>query len=256
MGYRKETSGLVLVVDDNRDLAETLIDFLEAVGFEVDYAANGSEGHRLALENSYDAIVLDGSLPRLDGLDVCRRLRAESRKSTPIIFVTARDTVDDKVAGLAAGADDFMTKPFAPKELEARLRALIRRDRREVSAEILVVGDLSFDPATLETRRAGKRLDLTPTGMQILQILMRESPRVVSRKELEQEIWGGNPTESDTLRSHLYNLRKSIDRGFEVPLLHTLPTTGYRLSAPEPTTARAPANPPRQDAAWEQRAVA
>jgi len=226
----RNQTGIVLIVEDNRMLAETVGGFLESRGFEVDFAADGQEGFRLSQKNHYDAIILDGNLPRLDGLEVCRRLRSEARNSTPIIMLTARDTLDDKLAGLDSGADDYLTKPFAPQELEARLKAVMRRNRKEQGHEVLTVGDLLFDPASHRVSRAGQELVVSPIGNKLLQILMRESPRVVSRREIEGEIWGSDLPDSDTLRSHLYNLRKVIDKGFDVPLLHTVQSAGYRMA--------------------------
>ncbi|MDO4709212.1 MAG: response regulator transcription factor [Pseudomonadota bacterium] len=227
---QESAGGLVLVIEDNRNLSEMIGEYLESKGFEVDYAADGLDGYRLAAENSYDAIVLDLMLPRLDGLEVCRRLREDARKSTPILMLTARDTLDDKLTGLSVGADDYLTKPFSVLELEARLRVLIRRERRQVGSEILKVADLVLDPASLRVTRAGEELLLSPIGLKLLTILMRESPRVVSRQEIEREIWGNSLPDSDTLRSHLYNLRKVMDKPFGKPLLHTVQSAGYRIA--------------------------
>ncbi len=223
-------SAVVLIIEDNRSLAETVGCYLESRGMEVDYAADGAEGYRLAVENRYDAIILDGNLPRMDGMDVVRGLRRDARIATPIIMATARDTLDDKLAGLEDGVDDYLTKPFATQELEARLHAVIRRNRKEVGREVLKVGDLSFDPVCHRIRRGDRELELSPVTTKLLNILMRESPRVVSRREIEREIWGDDLPDSDTLRSHLYNLRKVIDRGFDTPLLHTVQSAGYRLA--------------------------
>jgi DNA-binding response OmpR family regulator len=137
--------------------------------------------------------------------------------------------VTDKVLGLEAGADDYLIKPFAIQELEARIRALIRRERRQVSNEVYKVADLVLDTGSLRATRGGRDLILSPIALRLLGILMRESPRVVSRRDIEREIWGDELPESDTLRSHLYNLRKAIDRDFEKPLLHTVQTAGYRI---------------------------
>ena len=189
MRHTEESAGLVLIVEDNRNISEMIGEYLESKGFEVDYAGDGLDGYRLAAENAYDAIVLDLMLPRLDGIEVCKRLRGEARKSTPVLMLTARDTLDDKLAGLGVGADDYLTKPFAIQELEARLRALIRRERRQVGSEVLKVADLEFDPVSLRASRAGVELQLSPIGLRLMTILMRESPRVVSRQEIEREIW-------------------------------------------------------------------
>ncbi|MBS3896023.1 response regulator transcription factor [Silanimonas sp.] len=227
---RDDPAGLILVVEDNRNLSEMMGEYLETRGFGVDYAGDGHDGYRLAVDNSYDVIVLDLMLPRMDGIEVCRRLRNEAKKSTPVLMLTARDTLQDKVVGLDAGADDYLVKPFAIQELEARLRALIRRDRRQVSAEVLKVDDLILDTASLRVTRGGKEIQLSPIGLRLLTILMRESPRVVTRRDIEREIWGDGLPDSDTLRSHLYNLRKAIDRPFQKPLLHTVQTAGYRIA--------------------------
>lgn len=227
---RDDPAGLILVVEDNRNLSEMMGEYLEARGFGVDYAGDGHDGYRLAVDNSYDVIVLDLMLPRMDGIELCRRLRNEAKKSTPVLMLTARDTLQDKVIGLDAGADDYLVKPFAIQELEARLRALIRRDRRQVSAEVLKVDDLILDTASLRVTRGGREILLSPIGLRLLTILMRESPRVVTRRDIEREIWGDGLPDSDTLRSHLYNLRKAIDRPFGKQLLHTVQTAGYRIA--------------------------
>ena len=230
MRQGKETSGLVLVVEDNRTLSEMIGEYLEGRGFDVDYAGDGVDGYRLATENNYDVVVLDLMLPRMDGIELCRRLRSEARKSTPVLMLTARDTLDDKLSGLSQGADDYLTKPFAIQELEARLRALIRRERRQVGSEVLAVADLALDPASMRVTRGAIELQLSPIGLRLLTILMRESPRVVGRQEIEREIWGNSLPDSDTLRSHLYNLRKVIDKPFDRPLLHTVQSAGYRVA--------------------------
>ena len=227
---RDDPSGLILLVEDNRSLSEMVGEYLESRGFGVDYAGDGVDGLRLASDNTYDVIVLDLMLPRMDGIEVCQKLRTESKKSTPVLMLTARDTLADKVKGLDAGADDYLVKPFAIQELEARVRALIRRDRRQVSAEVLKIADLVLDTASLRVTRAGSDLQLSPIGLRLLTILMRESPRVVTRRDIEREIWGDGLPDSDTLRSHLYNLRKAIDRPFEKQLLHTVQTAGYRIA--------------------------
>lgn len=226
---RENQSGLILLVEDNRSLSEVVGEFFENKGFGVDYAGDGMDGYRLASQNSYDVIVLDLNLPRMDGLQVCRKLREEAKVKTPVLMLTARDAVTDKVLGLEAGADDYLIKPFAIQELEARIRALIRRERRQVSNEVYKVADLVLDTGSLRATRGGRDLILSPIALRLLGILMRESPRVVSRRDIEREIWGDELPESDTLRSHLYNLRKAIDRDFEKQLLHTVQTAGYRI---------------------------
>jgi DNA-binding response OmpR family regulator len=146
-------------------------------------------------------------------------------------MLTARDTLQDKVSGLDAGADDYLVKPFEVRELEARLRTLLRRHRGATTRECRTVGDLTLDTGTLKVTRAGQVLTLTPIGLKLLTLLMRASPRVVSRQQLEREVWGDLLPDSDTLRSHLYTLRKAIDKPFDRPLLHTVAGAGYRLAA-------------------------
>lgn len=219
----------LLLIEDHRDIADMVYEYLERRGYSVDYASDGVAGMHLAVRNNYDAIILDLMLPRMDGLELLQKLRGDARKSTPLLILTARDTLQEKIAGLEAGADDYLVKPFEIQELEVRVRALIRRHRGQVSQELLRIADLSFDTATMRVVRGGKELKLTPIGLKILGILMRASPRVVSRREIERQIWGDILPDSDTLRSHMYNLRKTIDKPFEVQLLHTIQNAGFKL---------------------------
>jgi len=221
----------ILLIEDHTDIAEMLISYFEGRGFAVDYAADGLTGLHLAVTNSYDAIVLDLMLPGMDGLSICEKLRRDARNSTPIIMLTARDTLDDKVTGLSIGADDYLVKPFAIAELEARVMSQIRRNRAEVVQEFLSVGDLIVDTSTLSVKRAGKTLNLTPIGFKLLKTLMKASPAVVSRQELERNVWGDILPDSDTLRSHMYNLRKTVDKPFPTSLLKTVQGSGYQLVA-------------------------
>jgi DNA-binding response OmpR family regulator len=222
--------GSLLLVEDHRDIAEMVHGYLESRGYSVDYAADGVTGLHLAVSNDYDAIILDLMLPGMDGVTLCRKFRTEARNDTPVLMLTARDTLDDKIVGLDAGADDYLVKPFAIQELDARLRAMLRRRRGEVAPELLKVADLTVDTGTFTVQRAGQILNLTPIALRLLIMLMRASPRVVSRQDLEREIWGDILPDSDTLRSHLYTLRKAIDKPFEKPLLHTIPSLGYRVA--------------------------
>jgi len=227
-----ESNATILLVEDHDDLAASVGDYLEAAGFAMDYAADGAIALNLLEENPYDAIILDLMLPKIDGIRVCERLR-ERGDGTPILMLTARDQLDDKVAGFDAGADDYLIKPFEMEELHARLRALVRRARGEMSDGAMRVGDLVFDPRTMRVERDSKRINLSPTSVRILKVLMRESPRLVSREQLENELWGDLLPDSDTLRSHMYNLRKGIDRPFETKLLHTVQGMGFKIATPE-----------------------
>lgn len=219
----------ILLVEDNRDLAQNIFDYFEAKGYALDLAEDGISGLHLAATNSYDVIVLDLTLPGLDGLTLCRRLR-EAGKQTPVMMLTARDSLDDKIAGLEAGADDYVVKPFALREVNARLRALMRRVQTQQGAGLLRVGDLSFDPLTLRVMRGEHAIDLPPIPLKILEILMRHSPRVMSREELERAIWGDFPPDSDALRAHLHILRNAVDKQAGTPLIKTLRGLGYQIS--------------------------
>ena len=220
----------VLLVEDHRDIAEMVGEYLESKDYVVDYASDGISGFRLGDTNNYDAIVLDVMLPGIDGLDVCRRLRQESRRDVPVLMLTARDTLAEKLAGFEHGADDYLVKPFQLEELEARLTALIRRNTRAISAGNLTVASLNLDAETLQVTREGLGITVSPIGLKILQLLMRRSPRVVLRRDIEREIWGDLPPDSDALRSHMYTLRKAIDKPFSAPLIHTVHGAGFRLT--------------------------
>jgi len=227
-----ESNATILLVEDHDDLAASVGDYLESLGFAMDYAADGSIALNLLEENPYDVIVLDLMLPKIDGIRVCERLR-ERGDGTPVLMLTARDQLEDKVNGFQAGADDYLVKPFEMEELAVRIQALIRRARGELADGAMRVGDLVFDPRTMRVERDGKRLNLSPTSVRILKVLMRESPRLVSREQIENELWGDLLPDSDTLRSHIYNLRKGIDRDFDAKLLHTVQGMGFKIAAPE-----------------------
>lgn len=222
----------LLIIEDNPDLLENLSDFFEARGHSVDLAYNGLTGLRFAQENRYDVIVLDLMLPGMDGLEVCARLRSEGR-DTPILMLTARDTLGDKLEGFESGADDYLVKPFALPELEARLTALVRRGPGQSMRARLNVLDLSFDLDRLRVDRAGRRIELGPIPMRILELLMRRSPGVVRREELERAIWGDDPPDSDALRAHMHALRSAVDRDSSVALVHTVRGIGYQLARPD-----------------------
>jgi DNA-binding response OmpR family regulator len=224
----------LLIVEDNQSLVANLFDYFEARGHQLDAAPDGVTGLHLAVVNDYDAIVLDWMLPRLDGRTLLHKLRTDAGKLTPVIMLTARDELDDKIAGFRGGADDYLTKPFALPELEVRLEALLARSGAGQRARALEVGGLRLDPATLEVSRDGRRLHLYPACRKLLETLLRASPAVVSRERLEHVLWGDNPPDADLLRSHMYELRRVVDGPYPVKLLQTLPRTGYRL-APPPT---------------------
>ncbi|HEX7114071.1 MAG TPA: response regulator transcription factor [Steroidobacter sp.] len=224
----------LLLIEDHADIAANIAEYFEARGDTVEAIADGEEGLRRALTQPYDAIVLDLMLPRLDGLTLCRQLRQAGRTQVPVLMLTAKDLLADKIQGFEAGADDYLVKPFSLAELDARLKALVRRARMPQASRILSVGDLTFDLDTLEAERAGERIKLNPTTRRLLLVLMQNSHRVVTRVELERELWGEEPPQGDFLRAHMHALRAAIDKQFPVKLLHTIHGVGYRLSAEPP----------------------
>jgi len=228
----------ILIIEDNRDIAANLGDYLTDRGHEVDYAFDGVTGLHLAIVNEFDAMVLDLALPGMDGLEVCRKLREESRKETPVLMLTARDQLDDKLAGFDSGADDYLVKPFELREVEARLEVLSRRGQRVAPRE-LNVGDLHFNLETLTVTRAGKKIELNPIGLKLLEKLMSASPAVVTRAELEHHVWGEELPDSDSLRVHIHSLRAAIDKPFDKALLTTRHGIGYSLVDPDATAAQA-----------------
>ena len=221
----------VLVIEDQPDILQNIADYLELKGYLVDCAYDGLGGLHLAVTKSFDLIILDLMLPGMDGITLCQRLRQEARMQTPIIMLTARDSVDDKLTGFQAGADDYLVKPFALPELHARVEAVLRRGQAGLQ-NLLMVGDLSYDMNSLEVSRQGTTLKLSPIGLKILETLMKRSPHVVKREVLEELLWGEFLPGSDSLRSHIHTLRQTIDKSFEPPLLHTVHGIGYCLKVP------------------------
>ncbi len=222
----------VLIIEDNPDIAANLGDYLEDHGHTVDFAGDGITGLHLAVVNEFDAIVLDLALPGMDGLDVCRKLRAEAGKETPVLMLTARDRLEDKLAGFETGADDYLVKPFELQEVEARLKVLGGRGRRKNRRE-LKVGDLNFNLDTLNVSRGDKEIYLNPIGLKLLHCLMDASPNVVSRAELEMEVWGEEMPDSDSLRVHIHSLRSAIDKPFGSNMIQPRHGIGYRLVEPD-----------------------
>jgi DNA-binding response OmpR family regulator len=227
----------VLIIEDNRDLAANIADYLGERAYLTDVALDGVTGLHLAVTNLYDAIVLDIMLPGIDGLTLCRRLRQDAHSTVPVLMLTARAMLNDKVAGFAEGADDYLVKPFELRELDVRLQALIRRSRRGERLQQLKVGDLEFDLGTLTLRRSGRVIELPATSLKILELLMKRSPNVVSRREIEQALWGDSPPDSDALRVHMHTLRAAIDPPELPPLLRTVRGIGYQLQEPDASAA-------------------
>lgn len=218
-----------LIVEDNRDICENIAAYLQKHSYILDFAYDGITAMHLVLTNPFDVIVLDLMLPGMDGLSFCQKLRTEAKLTIPVLMLTARDTLDDKLKGFAVGADDYLVKPFALQELHARLQALYKRSHGKTDLR-LAVADLTLDTCTLEVHRAGRLIDVNPTCLKLLQRLMEQSPSVVTRDTLETLLWADEPPEGDALRSHMYKLRQAIDRPFARPLIHTVHRIGYRIA--------------------------
>lgn len=222
----------ILLIEDHQDIAANIAEYFGARGDSVRIAADGVTGLRMAREGGDDVIVLDLMLPGLDGISICQQLRATPGAQMPILMLTAKDLLGDKVAGFEAGADDYLVKPFSLVELAARLKALLRRHapNDQPAQRALTVGDLHFDLDTLHATRAGHGIKLNPTTRRILSILMQNTHRVVAREELERELWGSAPPGGDVLRAHIHALRTAVDKGHDIKLVHTVHGTGYRLA--------------------------
>jgi DNA-binding response OmpR family regulator len=226
----------LLLIEDDRKAAKLLARGLREEGFVVDVAPTGEEGEEQVVVNQYDVIVLDWLLPGKDGIAVCRSLRTRDL-STPILMLTAKDDLSDRVTGLSTGADDYLTKPFAFAELLARIRALLRRSRH-TKPPVLRFGDLTLDPAGRRVTRGGVPLALTSKEFAILEVLMLSADEIVSRTHLVERVWDEASEVLDNLvDAHVSHLRKKVDRGQSPSLIHTVRGYGYRLGPPPPTDA-------------------
>ena len=223
----------ILVIEDNPDIVANIYAFFEPKGFELDNAHNGYSGMTLASNNRYDVILLDVMLPGMNGTQLCKKLREELHDKTPVLMLTARDTILDKVAGFDSGADDYLVKPFSLVELESRIKALIRRHQDSHCEQSLNVGGLCLNIEEHTVVREGKSLKLTPTGFKILQILMSASPRMVSKNELEEKVWADDIPSSDALRTHVHSVRAQVDKPFAKPMVMTVSGVGYQLIDPD-----------------------
>ena len=220
----------ILVVEDNLALRVNIAALLEAHGHCADFAADGRTGLGLALVDPPDVLVLDLGLPGIDGIDVCARLRAESDRHVPVLMLTARDSLDDKLKGFDAGADDYLVKPFEGEELLARCLVLARRHRIG-EAHRLRIGSLCIDRRSGRVTRDGQAIELQHTPYRILLALAEAWPRTLTRSDLSQRLWGDDPPPSDPLRSHLYMLRQALDGPFEFAMLKTVHGVGFKLEA-------------------------
>jgi DNA-binding response OmpR family regulator len=219
----------VLVVEDERRLAQLVRRVLEEEGHTVDVAYDGEEGLQMALDGTHDVVVLDIMLPRMDGIEVCKNLR-RNRVDTPVLLLTALDGVDDRVRGLDAGADDYLAKPFAFQELLARLRALSRRRVQPRDAQELAVDDLTLDLRRRRAQRNGHPIELSPKEFSLLEFLMRNQGRVVTRTQILDHLWGYDfATDSNLVDVYVAYLRRKLDKGSKKPLIRTVRGVGYAL---------------------------
>ena len=219
----------ILVVDDDPSLRDALERALKLEGYSVDLARDGLQAIQMADPARHEAIILDLGLPRIDGIEVCRRLRAQGNR-TPVLMLTARDAIDDRVAGLDVGADDYLVKPFALVELLARVRALLRRAGGDAEGPVLRFGDLTVDPSRMEARRGERNVELTLTEFRILELLM-ENPRVVlTRRQIFERVWGYDfGASSNALEVFVSYLRRKLEAAGEQRLIHTVRGVGYVL---------------------------
>ncbi|PMO71684.1 response regulator transcription factor [Vibrio splendidus] len=216
----------LLLVEDDLDLATAVIDYLDLEDIQCDHAANGLAGLNLIETNRYDAVILDLNLPKMNGLQVCENLRVQGI-DTPVLMLTARDTLDDKLTGFSKGADDYLVKPFAMEELIVRAQVLAKRRSGQVSR--LSVSDLEIDLKQHQAYRAKLPLKLSPTALKILEVLMRSSPNPVSRETIMQGVWGDDQPDSNSLKVHIFNLRKQVDAEQDNKLLHTIAGKGFAI---------------------------
>ena len=223
----------VLVVEDHPTIARQLVDFLEGLGWQLDHAGTGALAIRLATEHPYDVALLDLNLPDVDGLQVCRAIKAQAPRNVPVLMLTARDAFEDKAQGFREGADDYLAKPFDLREVALRCEALARRGALHLEQQMQV------GPFTLLVREKralyqGEPLGLTHIGFKILLLLCREHPHPVARSALVQHLWGASPPGSDALKSHIYTLRKTLEQASGRRMLATILQLGYRLELDEP----------------------
>ena len=219
----------LLLVEDDEKIASFIIKGLKAEGFAVDHAGDGEDGLHLAMTEPYDAAIVDIMLPKLDGLALIRQLRQEKIK-TPVIVLSARGSVDDRVKGLQTGGDDYLTKPFAFSELLARVQALIRRSSDVSEPTMLTAGEISMNLITREVVRAGRKIDLQPLEFSLLEYLLRNAGRVVSKTMIMEHVWDYYfDPQTNVVESRIYKLREKIDKGFNSKMIHTVRGVGYVL---------------------------
>lgn len=216
----------VLLVEDDIDLATTIVDYLDIEDIECDHASNGVMGLNLLQINHYQMIILDVNMPKMDGLTMCRTLR-EQGKDTPVLMLTARDSLDNKLEGFDAGSDDYLVKPFAMKELVARVQVLAKRKSGEVKR--LTLANLNLDLAKRSADVEGQTLKLSPIAFKLLETLVREAPQPVTRSAIMQAVWGEEQPDSNSLKVHIYHLRKQLEGASKQVKLETIPSVGFAI---------------------------
>jgi len=219
----------ILVVEDHPTIARQIVTFLDGLKWQTDHAATGALAIELATREPYDVVLLDLNLPDLDGLEVCRAIKARAPRNVPVLMLTARDAFEDKARGFNEGADDYLTKPFDLRELALRCEALARRGQLHISQEMRV-GPLTLLPREKRALYDGAPVPLTLIGFRILSMLCAVYPQAVSRSALMHELWGANPPDSDALKSHIYALRKQLELAGGGKMVVTIPQLGYRLA--------------------------
>jgi DNA-binding response OmpR family regulator len=218
----------ILVVEDHPTIARQIVEFLDGLKWQTDHAASGALAIDLATREAYDVVLLDLNLPDLDGLDVCRAIKARAPRNVPVLMLTARDAFEDKARGFQEGADDYLTKPFDLRELALRCEALARRGQLHVNQEMRV-GPLTLLPREKRALCNDAAVPLTQAGFRILLMMCTAYPHAVSRSALTHELWGANPPDSDALKSHIYALRKQLELAGALKMIVTIPQLGYRL---------------------------
>jgi DNA-binding response OmpR family regulator len=218
----------VLIVDDNHDVVETIMDYLELEGITTDCAYHGDSAINLIQQNHYDVIIMDIMMPKLDGISAVRKLREELYCNTPILFLTARDSLQDKIDSFTSGGDDFLNKPFAMEELCLRLQSLHNRGPR-LDVGVLRFSDISLNLQTHQVVRAGQEIKLSKIQRTILTVLLKHAPAIVSKEQVIEAVWGEDVPSSDSLRSHIYGLRSALDKHFANSKLETIHGQGYKL---------------------------
>lgn len=219
-----------LVVEDNLDIAKQLVNFLADKGFTMDFAYNGKDAINLLNSERYDLVILDLMLPDTDGITICRHIKQELTTNVPVLMLTARDSLDEKVDGFGAGADDYLTKPFALEEVYIRCLALGKRHQLH-KAKRITIGDMEIDFSEHTVTRNGQDISLSSTDFSILKLLAEAYPNALSKRHIAEKLWGDDQPETDAIRSHIYTLRSAVDKPFDHAMIKTLHGIGFKLEA-------------------------